>query len=206
MAANTHNAMIGGNLAKLRQQSGLTQEDVAGQMRNKYGYKWSKATVWAVESGERPLKLTEAQDVLKCLGLDWIVFLPMLLQGEETSDELEIKRQILRRRFESVGVPELAAAYFDFLLAAAVSTENDEVAREDAESTLDEYGPESLNSYYWGYLKEVLRKHCLAADDAEDDTDDGYNAEWRRTQAVLGDKWGRFLWPDEYYADEDGDK
>ena len=109
MAANTHNAMIGGNLAKLRQQSGLTQEDVAGQMRNKYGYKWSKATVWAVESGERPLKLTEAQDVLKCLGLDWIVFLPMLLQGEETSDELEIKRQILRRRFESVGVPELAA-------------------------------------------------------------------------------------------------
>ncbi|MDP5226640.1 MULTISPECIES: hypothetical protein [Arthrobacter] len=48
---------IGKNLATLRGER--SQQDVASQMRA-LGYKWSQATVWAVEKGERPLKVVEA--------------------------------------------------------------------------------------------------------------------------------------------------
>lgn len=48
---------IGRNLARLRGE--MSQKDVADQMRRR-GFKWSQATVWSVERGERPLRLAEA--------------------------------------------------------------------------------------------------------------------------------------------------
>lgn len=45
----------------------MSQDELAAKLRE-YGYKWSKATVWAVENGTRPLKLTEARDLLEVLG------------------------------------------------------------------------------------------------------------------------------------------
>lgn len=49
---------IGQNLARLRGDK--TQQDIAEAMRAA-GYKWSQATVWSVEKGERPLRLVEAE-------------------------------------------------------------------------------------------------------------------------------------------------
>ncbi|WP_156368343.1 helix-turn-helix domain-containing protein [Arthrobacter sp. Leaf137] len=49
--------VIGQNLAKLRGER--TQQDIAEAMRAA-GYKWSQATVWSVEKGERPIRLLEA--------------------------------------------------------------------------------------------------------------------------------------------------
>lgn len=48
---------IGRNLARLR--GDMPQKDLAEAMRD-FGFKWSQATVWSVEKGERPLRLTEA--------------------------------------------------------------------------------------------------------------------------------------------------
>lgn len=50
-------AQIGRNLARLR--GDMSQKELAGAMRDR-GHKWSQATVWNVERGERPLRLTEA--------------------------------------------------------------------------------------------------------------------------------------------------
>lgn len=55
---------IGENVTKLR--GAKTQQDVADAMRAR-GYKWSQATVWAVEKGERPLRLAEASDLAAIL-------------------------------------------------------------------------------------------------------------------------------------------
>lgn len=63
---------IGKAVAALRGE--LSQTAVANAMRER-GWKWSQATVWSVESGERPLRLAEAVDlakVLDCLVTDLI--------------------------------------------------------------------------------------------------------------------------------------
>ncbi len=39
------------------------------------GHKWSQATVWAVEKGDRALKLAEAQDLAEVLGVSVLDFL-----------------------------------------------------------------------------------------------------------------------------------
>jgi hypothetical protein len=56
--------LTGGNLAEIRDDR--SQQWVADAMRER-GWKWSQATVWSVEKGERPLKLWEAEDLADIL-------------------------------------------------------------------------------------------------------------------------------------------
>jgi hypothetical protein len=67
---------IGENLTRLRGET--TQQEVADAMRMA-GYKWSQATVWAVEKGDRPLRLAEAADLAKIFHRDVasLVMLPV---------------------------------------------------------------------------------------------------------------------------------
>lgn len=58
---------IGATLTRIR--NGRSQKDVADAMRTQ-GFRWSQATVWAVEKGERPLRLTEAQALGVVLGIN----------------------------------------------------------------------------------------------------------------------------------------
>lgn len=44
------------------------QSLIAHEMRRR-GWKWSQATVWSVEKGERPLRLLEASDLAEILGV-----------------------------------------------------------------------------------------------------------------------------------------
>lgn len=53
---------IGRNLSDARDDAGLTQVALAEKMRS-HGFRWSQATVWSVEKGERPLRLSEAAKV-----------------------------------------------------------------------------------------------------------------------------------------------
>jgi len=62
----TSDEQIGQNLAKIRGE--MSQTDLAAAMRAR-GWKWSQATVWAVERGDRPLRLSEATDVVAVLNL-----------------------------------------------------------------------------------------------------------------------------------------
>lgn len=55
---------IGQNLAIARGDT--SQKELADRMRER-GFKWSQATVWSIERGERPLRLSEAQEVADIL-------------------------------------------------------------------------------------------------------------------------------------------
>lgn len=57
---------IGSNVARFRRDR--SQQEIAGEMRQR-GWKWSQATVWAVEKGERPLRLAESVDLASILGI-----------------------------------------------------------------------------------------------------------------------------------------
>ena len=61
-------ALVGANLADLRERAKMTQKELADAMRAE-GHKWSQATVWSVEKGERPLRLIEALDAAHVLGV-----------------------------------------------------------------------------------------------------------------------------------------
>lgn len=58
-------AEVGRVVAQLRGER--TQQSVAAAMRD-LGWRWSQATVWGVEKGERPLKLREAVVLASILG------------------------------------------------------------------------------------------------------------------------------------------
>jgi transcriptional regulator with XRE-family HTH domain len=62
----TRDEIIGQNLTILR--GDISQKELAAKMKT-YGWKWSQATVWTVESGERPLRLAEAADIAMILEL-----------------------------------------------------------------------------------------------------------------------------------------
>ena len=69
----TSDEQIGRNLAQLR--GDMSQKDLAAEMR-KRGWKWSQATVWSIEKGERPLRLAEAQDIVALMEADlWLLTL-----------------------------------------------------------------------------------------------------------------------------------
>ncbi|WIE76394.1 hypothetical protein [Curtobacterium sp. MCSS17_007] len=59
-------AQVGRNITRFR--GTRSQKDLADAMRSA-GHKWSQATVWAVEKGDRPLRLLEAKDVMRILGM-----------------------------------------------------------------------------------------------------------------------------------------
>jgi hypothetical protein len=47
----------------------VSQKDLARAMTER-GWKWSQSTVWSVETGERPLRLAEAEDLATILSSD----------------------------------------------------------------------------------------------------------------------------------------
>ena len=65
-------AEIGRNVTRIR--GSMSQKDLADEMR-KRGFRWSQATVWAVEKGDRPLRLAEADAVGAVLGIHHTVLL-----------------------------------------------------------------------------------------------------------------------------------
>lgn len=66
----TRDELIGANLQRLR-MAGTSQQALADAMKER-GWKWSQATVWSVEKGERPIRLAEALDLVDIFGLDGI--------------------------------------------------------------------------------------------------------------------------------------
>ena len=70
MAGSERDKIIGANLAAMR--GDVTQDELARRMRE-HGFKWSQSTVWAVERGDRPMKLAEAEAVLDCLYMNDVI-------------------------------------------------------------------------------------------------------------------------------------
>ena len=64
--SDTMDSIVGKNVQLLR--GARSQQAIADEMRAR-GWKWSQATLWAIEKGERPLRLAEAvslAEVLRC--------------------------------------------------------------------------------------------------------------------------------------------
>ena len=80
---------IGQAVASLRHPR--TQQSVADAMRDR-GHKWSQATMWSIEKGERPLRLTEALDLAEVLDAT----VDDLLSSEAAQDERTKRRMIER--------------------------------------------------------------------------------------------------------------
>ncbi|WP_018142828.1 helix-turn-helix transcriptional regulator [Alloscardovia criceti] len=82
------NITIGRNLASLRKQANISQERLANDMKE-LGHKWSKATVWSIEQGKRPLRLDEAKSLLLCLDLPQDSGLSKLLEPDNTIEKIK---------------------------------------------------------------------------------------------------------------------
>lgn len=74
---------VGRNLATSR--GSMSQQALADEMNARGWGKWSQATVWAVEKGRRPLKVTEAEELADILCLS----LAGLLSSSEEETPLE---------------------------------------------------------------------------------------------------------------------
>lgn len=204
MSGNEQDMQVGANLVRLRLENGMTQDDLAQRMRE-HGYKWSKTTVWSIERGNRSLKLTEAQELLTCMGMDWTASLPALLTGKSISD-VTAKLGVLSDRFDAISnnIEPLAEAYFQFLMAVAKTRNDSEPDKFDQlVSNADEYCPESLNSLYWDAIKSSIRRYCLERSEANGTT---YNDEWSHVFDNLDEKLKKYTSPDLYYdSDDNGD-
>ena len=66
-----------------------SQQSVADAMRER-GWKWSQATVWSVEKGERPLRLAEAEALAQVLKAPTVASL--LSSPEEAYREVALRR------------------------------------------------------------------------------------------------------------------
>ena len=80
-------------------------DDLASQMRQ-MGHKWSRTTVYSIEHGERRLQLSEAADLVHCLGLDPVEGLLALLSDPSEPDKARALSE--KRLLEKIRNLELA--------------------------------------------------------------------------------------------------
>jgi transcriptional regulator with XRE-family HTH domain len=112
----TREALIGQQLRRIRNGRGWTQQDVADRMRP-YGHNWIKSTVNRIETGKRPLRVNELDDLAAMLGVQMALLLAPLPNGVPTDIDLqtataeELKAAIEKRAAErsAVGQEELSA-------------------------------------------------------------------------------------------------
>lgn len=198
MAALERDEQIGFNVKSLRGE--ISQEELAKRMRE-CGYKWSKATVWAIEKGERPLKLTEARDLLSSLGLDWRTQMPDLLLENGIVD-LYGKYDNVQKKLDRTRAlfTQLASAYLDLLLAAAQSSEEDRrLAEREFGDLIEEASPYGVVVAYWGEVDGAKDQYYYsAAKNAEHNGGswgDGLNEAMKKLPKLLGKYWN-YIDPD----------
>ncbi|MEE1296428.1 MAG: helix-turn-helix transcriptional regulator [Bifidobacterium sp.] len=100
--------IVGANFTKLREQADMSMDVLAAHMRDK-GYRWSKSTVYNIERGERSLKLTEAVDALRALGMDPNTTIQRLF----AHDEEEQARQLVKSMENSADSLQRSMAAFN---------------------------------------------------------------------------------------------
>lgn len=147
----TGDEQIGRNLAQLRGE--MSQKELAAEMRRR-GWKWSQATVWSIEKGERPLRLTEAQEVAAIFEADlWLLTLEeATLRATRRVRRVELAERALREAIQEYDearfnlahelddatsdYAEAMGQYVEMSAAVIVESEHRE-ARKAAGSTFD---------------------------------------------------------------------
>lgn len=93
---------IGKRLNALR--GDMSQAALAAAMADR-GHKWSQATVWSVETGKRPLRLAEAQDVSAALD----VSVTELLRKDRVEEAARAARSEIGGLLDALDMLEIAA-------------------------------------------------------------------------------------------------
>lgn len=140
--------LIGRNLTELRGE--LSQAEIAKAMREK-GHKWSQATVWAIERGERPLRLSEADDLRVILGRDSFQGAAEFLAPTE---EMHI---VARLGAVASAEKNFRDATERYLLAL------DELA-ETADLVADKPGAKNVSNIRWFAVRNWLEEHSPVLD------------------------------------------
>lgn len=70
--------LIGKKVARYRTAARISQDELSSRMRGR-GFSWTKMTVYNVERGARQLRLSEASELLECMGYSPEKHLPRLL-------------------------------------------------------------------------------------------------------------------------------
>jgi len=86
---------VGRNIMKFRGDK--SQQALAERMRDK-GFKWSQATVWATEKGDRPIRLSEVIVLSEILKKPYDAFFLKEHDANSTYFIAEIYQEILRAR------------------------------------------------------------------------------------------------------------
>ncbi|MFV0435592.1 MAG: helix-turn-helix domain-containing protein [Leucobacter sp.] len=87
--SDTRDETIGKRVAHYR--GDIPQKQLADLMRD-LGWKWSQATVWSIEKGERPLRLAEAEDLCGILRVE----MHQLLASEITTNLIKLRDRLVR--------------------------------------------------------------------------------------------------------------
>lgn len=135
--------MIGRNIVTLR--GSQSQQSIADGMRE-LGYDWSQATVWSVEKGKRPIRLTEAESLASLLmvSVEDLLALPAWYALEDYKSAADEWRTKLKNDAEVI-----ERILFDLA--------------EAADAALTEHGPdpELDDAYDPAWLPELLLRNTL---------------------------------------------
>ncbi len=142
--------LIGNAVTKFRGER--SQADIAAQMRQR-GWRWSQATVWSVEKGERPLRLAEADDLARVLGC----LLADLTRTETQARMLVALADLARARDELERAIDVHAGALDEVAEAA-----------DAEAPLDDDLDGAVRRMLDGTAHRVVEMHEPAVGPPQD--------------------------------------
>lgn len=102
---------VGSRVKTFRESAMLSQQDLANKMRRS-GFKWSQATVWNVENGDRPLRLTEAIEIADVCSLDPAEFFSGHQQPTSTTPGLRLAVRTLQSLIEEASPERRALSAF----------------------------------------------------------------------------------------------
>ena len=100
-------ARIGGRLQELR--GDMSQAALAAAMAER-GHKWSQATVWSVETGKRPMRMSEAIDLAEILETPVDSF---AIQDEYGKAMFELGSATARVHFSGLAIGNAVLEYVD---------------------------------------------------------------------------------------------
>jgi transcriptional regulator with XRE-family HTH domain len=101
---------IAANMRAYREARGISQEDLAQQMADR-GFGFSQATIWKIESAQRPVRASELIALADALGL----FLPTYLtcEPDATRYTIQLEQASANASRAYHAVKEAAAAYLE---------------------------------------------------------------------------------------------
>ncbi|GEB94399.1 helix-turn-helix domain-containing protein [Microbacterium lacticum] len=156
---------IGRNLAAWR--GDRSQKDLASAMRE-LGFKWSQATVWSIEKGERPLRLSEAEALAQVMGRS---NLHLLSKSDAASDAFaagSAARDAYETLLASLKAFDAARVNLAFSLDAVAPEDQTGFLRELGDCWIGTSVEDVLEEYRTESLADSVREQLLSGTTDED--------------------------------------